>query len=58
MKLFISRIYARLLVLWYINHSPFVRFKYINKKGYWEFEICKRWHFYYEEILFQTKGLR
>lgn len=56
MKLFISKLYATILSFFYEGN---VRFKYINSKGYWEFEIyySHNW-FEPEEILFRTKGLR
>lgn len=55
MKLVLSRIIATFLSIWY---SGDVRFKYINHKGFWEFEIFVKYDFFHETILYQTKGLR
>jgi len=55
MKLFISRIYATILAFW---HGGDIHYRYINKKGYWEFEIYFYYGFMLRKVLYKTKGLR
>ena len=55
MKLLISRLYATLLATW---HGGYICYRYINKRGYWEFEICFDYGFMLRKVLYKTKGLR